>query len=38
MCIEKFVRNLGFAFAAAAVVLGLGATFEYVPVISALAH
>ena len=38
MCIEKFVRNLGFAFAAVAVVIGLGATFEYVPVIDALAR
>ena len=38
MCIEKFVRNLGFAFAAVAVVFGLGATFEYLPVIDALAR
>jgi hypothetical protein len=38
MCIEKYVRNLGFALAAVGVVLGLSATFEYVPVINALAH
>jgi SNF family Na+-dependent transporter len=38
MGIEKFVRNLGFALAAVGVVLGLGATFEYVPVINALAR
>jgi hypothetical protein len=36
MCIEKYVRNLGFALAAVSVVLGLSATFEYVPVINAL--
>ena len=38
MYIERFVRNVGFALAAAAVVLGLGFTFEYVPVINALAR
>jgi hypothetical protein len=38
MCIEKFVRNVGFALAAVVVVLGLGATFEYQPVINALAR
>jgi hypothetical protein len=38
MCIERFVRNLGFALAAVVVVLGLSATFEYQPVINALAH
>ena len=36
MVIEKFVRNVGFALAAVGVVLGLSATFEYVPVINAL--
>jgi hypothetical protein len=38
MCIEKLVRNLSFALAAFVVVLGLGATFEYQPVINALAR
>jgi hypothetical protein len=33
-----FVRNVGFALAAAFVVLGLGATFEYQPIINALAR
>jgi hypothetical protein len=33
-----FVRNVGFALAAAIVVLGLSATFEYQPVINALAR
>jgi hypothetical protein len=38
MCIEKLVRNLSFALAAFVVVAGLGATFEYQPVINALAR
>jgi hypothetical protein len=38
MCIEKLVRNLGFALAAVVVVVSLGATFEYQPVINALAR
>ena len=38
MGIEKLVRNLGFALAAVAIVIGLGATFEYQPVINALAR
>ena len=38
MGIEKLARNLGFALAAVVVVVGLGATFEYQPVINALAH
>jgi len=38
MCIEKLVRNLGFALAAVAIVLGLGAAIEYQPVINALAR
>ena len=38
MCIEKYVRNLGFALAAVVIVVGLSATIEYVPVINALAH
>jgi hypothetical protein len=36
MCIEKVVRNLGFALAAVAIVIGLGATIEYQPVLNAL--
>ena len=36
MCIEKLVRNLGFALAAVGIVIGLGATIEYQPVINAL--
>ncbi len=38
MGIEKLVRNVGFALAAVVVVLGLSATFEYQPVINALAR
>jgi hypothetical protein len=38
VCIEKLVRNLSFALAAFVVVLGLSATFEYQPVINALAR
>lgn len=38
MCIERLARNLGFALAAVAIVIGLGATIEYQPVVNALAH
>ena len=38
MCIEKLVRNFGFALAAGVVIFGVGFTFEYLPVLSALAH
>lgn len=38
MGIEKFVRNVGFAIAAAVVVFGLAVTIEYQPVINALAR
>ena len=38
MCIEKLVRNVGFALAAGAVIFGVAFTFEYLPVVSALAH
>ena len=38
MCIEKYIRNLGFALAAAGVVFSVGYTFEYLPVVSVLAH
>jgi hypothetical protein len=38
MCIERLVRNIGFALAALAVVVGLGATIEYQPVLNALAQ
>jgi hypothetical protein len=36
MCIEKYVRNLGFALAAIAVVASVGYTFEYLPLVNAL--
>jgi hypothetical protein len=35
---RAFVKNVGFALAAVVVVVGLGATFEYQPVINALAR
>ena len=38
MCIEKYIRNLGFALAAMGVVFGVGFTFEYLPLVNALAH
>jgi hypothetical protein len=38
MCIERVVRNIGFALAAVAIVIGLGATIEYQPVLNALAR
>ena len=38
MCIEKYIRNLGFALAAMGVVFGVGFTFEYLPLVTALAH
>jgi hypothetical protein len=38
MCIEKYIRNLGFALAAIALVAGVGYTFEYLPVVNALAR
>jgi hypothetical protein len=38
MCIERFARNLGFALASLAVIIGVGATFEYLPVVNALAR
>jgi len=38
MCIEKYIRNLGFALAAIGVVFGVGYTFEYLPVVSVLAN
>lgn len=36
MCIEKFVRNLGFALAAVGIVAGLAAVIEFQPVANAL--
>jgi hypothetical protein len=36
MCIEKYVRNFGFALAAIGIVFGVGYTFEYLPVVNAL--
>jgi len=38
MCIEKYIRNLGFALAAIGVVFSVGYTIEYLPVVSVLAH
>ena len=38
MCIEKYIRNLGFALAAFAVVSSVGYAFEYLPVVNALAR
>jgi hypothetical protein len=38
MCIEKLVRNVSFALAAFAIVAGLTATIEYLPVVNVLAH
>jgi hypothetical protein len=38
MCIERIVRNAGFAIAAVAIVTALGFTIEFQPVINALAH
>lgn len=38
MCIERIARNAGFALAAFAVVIGVGYTLEYLPVLSALAR
>jgi hypothetical protein len=38
MCIEKVVRNLGFALAALGLVTALAATIEYLPVVNALAR
>ena len=38
MCIERIVRNAGFALAAFVVVIGVGYTLEYLPVVNALAH
>jgi hypothetical protein len=37
MCIERVVRNLAFALAAIAIVAGLGATIEYLPMANVLA-
>jgi hypothetical protein len=38
MCIEKYVRNLGFALASFAVVIGIGFTLEYLPVLNVMAR
>jgi hypothetical protein len=38
MCIERFVRNAGFAIASFAIVVGVGYTLEYLPVINLLAR
>ena len=38
MSVERLVRNAGFALAAVAIVMALGLTIEYQPVINALAR
>ena len=38
MCIEKYIRNLGFALASFGVIIGVGYVFEYLPVVNVLAH
>jgi hypothetical protein len=38
MCIEKVVRNLGFALAALGIVSAFAVTIEYLPVVNALAR
>jgi hypothetical protein len=38
MTYEKLIRNAGFALAAVAIVMALGFTIEYQPVINALAR
>lgn len=38
MCIERFVRNAGFALASFAIVIGVGYTLEYLPVVNLLAR
>jgi hypothetical protein len=38
MSFARFVRNVGFAFAAGAVILGFGITFEYLPLVDSLAR
>ena len=35
---SRLIRNFGFAVAALAIVAALGYTFEYQPVVNALAH
>jgi hypothetical protein len=36
MCLERILRNTGFALAALAIVATLGLTIEYLPLFSAL--
>jgi hypothetical protein len=38
MYIERFVRNAGFALASFAIVVGVGYTLEYLPVLNVLAR
>jgi hypothetical protein len=38
MSIERYIRNLGFALASLAIIVSLGYTLEYQPVINALAR
>lgn len=37
MSIEKLVRNAAFALAAVGIVIGMGATIEYLPLVNVLA-
>jgi hypothetical protein len=38
MCIERIIRNAGFALASAAILLVLGYTIEVLPMVSASVH
>jgi hypothetical protein len=38
MCIERIIRNAGFALATAAIILGVGYTIEVLPLVNALAR
>jgi hypothetical protein len=38
MCIDRFFRNAGFALASFAIVVGVGYTLEYLPVLNVLAR
>jgi hypothetical protein len=38
MCLGRIITRIGFAFAAVAIVTGLGATIEYQPLFNALAR
>ncbi len=38
MCLERIVRNLGFALASFGVIAGVGYAIEYLPLVNALAR